>query len=89
MTNLERTAAEFLSHRRIAVAGVARGGDTAANIVYRRLRRDGYDVFAVNPNAAEVEGDLCYASVAELPPAFSASIASSSRTSSRSSTCKT
>jgi uncharacterized protein len=29
----------------------------ASNTVYRRLRDRGYEVFAVNPNAEEVEGD--------------------------------
>jgi uncharacterized protein len=29
-------------------------------VVYRRLRERGYEVYAVNPNAAEVEGDHAY-----------------------------
>jgi predicted CoA-binding protein len=49
------------------VAGVSRDGKQAANAVYRRLRRGGYDVFAVNPAAEEVEGDRCYAALADLP----------------------
>jgi uncharacterized protein len=67
MTTLRTAADEFLSHRRIAVAGVARDGASAANYVYQRLRETGYEVFPVNPNAAEVEGDRCYASVDEIP----------------------
>jgi uncharacterized protein len=67
MTTLQQAAGEFLSHRRIAVAGVARDGASAANVVYRRLRAEGYEVFPVNPSAEQVEGDRCYASVGSIP----------------------
>jgi uncharacterized protein len=67
MTTIEQAASEFLSNRRIAVAGVARDGASAANVVYRRLREEGYEVFPLNPHAAEVEGDACYASVGDIP----------------------
>lgn len=67
MTTLTEAAHEFLAQRRIAVAGVSRDPKQPANLIYRRLRDAGHDVFAVNPNATEVEGDRCYASVTELP----------------------
>src|SRR3712207_8707403 len=38
-----------------------------ANLIYRRLRDTGHEVFAVNPNADEVEGDPCYPSITALP----------------------
>ena len=38
MSTLKQAANEFLSHKRIAVAGVSRKGDTAANAVYRKLK---------------------------------------------------
>jgi len=66
MKGLAAAAAEFLSHRRIAVAGVSRDKPNAANVIYRRLRTDGYQVFPVNPAADEVEGDRCYRSLAAI-----------------------
>jgi uncharacterized protein len=61
MGTMREAAAEFLSHHRIAVTGVSRDPKThGANFVYQRLRDRGYDVFAVNPNADEVEGDQAY-----------------------------
>ena len=66
MTDLPAAAAEFLSHRRIAVAGVSRDEPNAANLIYRRLKADGYDVFAVNPAADEVEGDRCFRSLSAI-----------------------
>jgi predicted CoA-binding protein len=67
MTKLRTAAEEFLAQRRIAVAGVSRDTKQPANLIYRRLRDTGHEVFAVNPNATEVEGDRCYASVREVP----------------------
>jgi uncharacterized protein len=64
---LREAATEFLAQRRIAVAGVSRDERQPANLIYRRLRAAGHDVFAVNPNAAEVEGDACFASVGAIP----------------------
>ncbi len=65
---LEATAREFLAHTRIAVAGVSRTDtNEAANLNYRKLRELGYEVFAVNPRAATVEGDDCYPDLAAIP----------------------
>ena len=62
MPAIKDAASEFLAHRRVAVTGVSRDPTKGhgSNIVYKRLRERGYDVFAVNPNADEVEGDRCY-----------------------------
>jgi predicted CoA-binding protein len=35
--------------------------------VYRELKKSGYKVFAINPNADMVEGDRCYAGLGALP----------------------
>ena len=67
MAHLREAAEEFLSHRTIAVAGVSRDPRQPANLIYRRLREHGYTVYPVNPNADEVEGDLCYPDVGSLP----------------------
>ena len=61
MQTIKDAAGEFLAQRRIAVTGVSRHPENhGGNVVYGRLRDRGYDVFAVNPNADEVEGDACY-----------------------------
>jgi predicted CoA-binding protein len=67
MTAIKDAAAEFLSHRRVAVTGVSRSRDHGSNVVYTRLRDRGYEVFAVNPNADEVEGDSAYHSLSAIP----------------------
>jgi uncharacterized protein len=68
MQRIRDAAAEFLAGRRIAVTGVSREAkDHGGNVVYKRLRERGYEVFAVNPNADEVEGDQCYRDLAAVP----------------------
>ncbi len=68
MQTIKDAASEFLNKKRVAVTGVSRSPKThGSNSVYRRLRERGYDVFAVNPNATQVEGDRCYATLASIP----------------------
>ncbi|HKJ92870.1 MAG TPA: CoA-binding protein [Longimicrobiales bacterium] len=67
MATLKQAAADFLAQRRIAVAGVSATRPDAANGIYKRLRGAGYEVYAVNPNADEVEGDPCYHDLADIP----------------------
>jgi predicted CoA-binding protein len=65
---VKQAAAEFLQHERIAVTGVSRSpADHGANVVYKRLRERGFTVFAINPNADDVEGDPCYADLKSVP----------------------
>jgi predicted CoA-binding protein len=65
--NAPDAVAAFLAGRRFAVAGVSRDSAQPANAVYRKLRDAGYEVFAINPNASEVEGVRCYADLASVP----------------------
>jgi predicted CoA-binding protein len=66
--SIKQAAADFLACTRIAVTGVSRTpADHGGNVVYRRLRERGYQVYAVNPNATEVEGDPCYPDLASIP----------------------
>lgn len=68
MRTMKEAASEFLAYKRIAVTGVSRTPEGhGGNVVYRRLRERGYEVFAVNPNAEEAEGDRCYADLASVP----------------------
>ncbi len=68
MQPVNQVAAEFLSHKRIAVTGVSRTpASHGGNVVYKRLRDRGYLVFAVNPNATSVEGDTCYHDLKSIP----------------------
>jgi predicted CoA-binding protein len=67
MTTLNELVTDFLAQKRIAVAGVSRTENDAANGIYRKFRDKGYTVFAVNPNAETVEGDSCYPDLKSIP----------------------
>jgi len=69
MTTLEAKVNDFLGQKRIAVAGVSRnqGHHPAANLIYRRLKTTGHDVFAVNPHMQTFDGDRCYPDVPSIP----------------------
>jgi uncharacterized protein len=68
MQRIKEAASGFLAGKRVAVTGVSREPKThGANVVYQRLRERGYDVFAVNPNADEVEGDRSYHDLRSIP----------------------
>ncbi len=58
---------EFLSKKIIAVIGVSREGQLPANYIYKKFRENDYKVFQINPNADEIENDICYHSISELP----------------------
>lgn len=68
MQKIKEAASEFLAGKRVAVTGVSRDPKShGSNVVYKRLRERGYEVFAVNPNAVEVEGDRCYPDLRSVP----------------------
>jgi uncharacterized protein len=68
MTPMKEAATRFLDSERIAVTGVSRTpAGHGGNIVYGRLRDRGYQVFAVNPHADEVEGDPCFHDLKSIP----------------------
>lgn len=66
MSDFNTLARDFLAQKRIAVVGVSREGGTG-NAIFRKLRDEGYTVFAVNPHTDRIEGAPCYPSVRDLP----------------------
>jgi predicted CoA-binding protein len=80
MQTIKQAATEFLANKRIAVTGVSRHPSShGSNVVYQRLRDRGYEVFAVNPNADEVEGDVCYHDLKSIPGGVDAVVIGTSR----------
>jgi len=67
MPTMKEAARNFLAQKCIAVVGVSRTQNKAANLIYKKLRKEGYRVFAVNPNATTVEGDTCYPNLQAIP----------------------
>ena len=66
---LETKVHDFLAQKRIAVAGVSRDNShhPAGNLIYRRLKETGHDVFPVNPHMQTFDGDPCYPDLQSIP----------------------
>ena len=67
MATMREAVADFLAQETLAVAGVSRNTDEAANVIYRKLKDAGYHVYPVNPRADRVEGDRCFPDLKSLP----------------------
>lgn len=67
--DLPQEIEEFLKTKRIAVAGVSRRGDVAANSVLKKLLKSGFDAIPINPNADGelLEGVPSYHSLKSVP----------------------
>jgi len=58
----------FLNKQNIfAVVGASRDPKKYGYQVYKDLKNAGYEVYAVNPNAAKILGDKCYPNLENLP----------------------
>ena len=66
---LETKINDFLAQKRIAVAGVSRNKHShpAGNLIFRRLKNTGHDVFPVNPHMQTFEGSRCYPDLQSIP----------------------
>jgi len=60
---------DVLAQKRLAVAGVSRDdrGHPTGNLIYRRLKSTGHEVFPLNPQMATFEGDRCYPDLQSIP----------------------
>ncbi|HDN05796.1 CoA-binding protein [Candidatus Bathyarchaeota archaeon] len=64
----EKLILEFLNKKNVfAVVGASRDPKKYGHQVYKDLRKAGYRVYPVNPNADEILGDRCYPSIEDLP----------------------
>jgi len=57
----------MLSKRVWAVVGANQNPEKYGNMIYKKLKKKGYEVYAVNPLYATIEGDPCYSNLLSLP----------------------
>jgi predicted CoA-binding protein len=70
MTGFGRTIEDILSRRNFAVVGASRNPDKFGYQVCQSLKRAGYNVFPVNPNAETVDDDQVYPHLDNVPEAI-------------------
>jgi len=64
----EKPIREFLSCKRLAIAGVSQTPGDFSRVVFREFLARGYDVVPVNPAAESIEGCQCFRLVSEIQP---------------------
>jgi uncharacterized protein len=63
----EELILDFVNRRLWAIVGASQNWNKYGNRVFRSLRKAGYKVYPVNPHTDKVEGDVAYATLADLP----------------------
>jgi len=56
----------FVGSKRIAVVGMSRSGKKFGNMAGKELKAKGYEIFAVHPEAKEIDGFACYPDLKSL-----------------------
>jgi len=64
----------FLSQQHIAVAGVSSNRHKFGSVVFRHMKKHGYQVYPLNPKHTTYEGEDCYPDPASLPAEVTAII---------------
>lgn len=59
---------DFLKQKRLALVGVSHTATDFTRTLFHEFVRRGYDTVPVNPNAAEIEGQRCFARVQDIRP---------------------
>ena len=57
----------ILTARAFAVAGASRDPAKYGSLVFHALKNAGKSVYPINPNASDIDGVPCYASIASAP----------------------
>jgi uncharacterized protein len=68
------TIEDFLTQKRIVMAGISRDPASFSVKLFDELCRRGYDMVPVNPNAVEMQGRRCFARVQDVPPPVGAAL---------------
>lgn len=67
MAKIDTLVQDFLAQKKIAVVGVSDRRETGCNLCYRKFKKAGYSVSAVNPRLTTFEGDPCYPDLKSIP----------------------
>ncbi len=65
--NTRRDIDDFISQKTLAIVGISRAPHSFGSNATKELRKKGYKLFLVNPNADNLEGEICYPRVGAIP----------------------
>jgi len=58
---------QMLAKKVWAIIGANQNPDKYGNMIYKKMKRKNYRVYAVNPRYQSIDEDPCYASLTDLP----------------------
>lgn len=64
---MEKLIKDMLDKKTWAVVGATENPEKFGNKIYKKLKKFGYEVYAVNPTYDTVDGDICYKDLASIP----------------------
>ena len=67
MATIDKLVQNFLAQKRIAVVGVSDQRETGCNLAYSNFKKNGYQVYAVNPRISVYAGAPCYPDLKSIP----------------------
>ncbi len=70
----QKNIEKFFQQRDVAVFGVSRSCKKFGNSILKDLKVKGWNVYPVNPNAGEIEGNKCYSDADSLPDEVKAAV---------------
>jgi predicted CoA-binding protein len=62
----------FLNSKSVALIGVSRNKQSYSRTLMKAFIDKGFDVFPVNPNETDIDGQKCYQSITQLPDTIDA-----------------
>src|SRR5512138_1945916 len=67
MARIDDLVQDFLAQKKIAVVGISDKRETGCNEAYKRFKKNGYKVYAVNPRMSTYDSQPCYADLESIP----------------------
>lgn len=67
MKDIDIAKQEMLQKKKWAVIGVTPDKEKFGYRIYKRLKERGYIAYGINPKYPEIEGDIVYASIKDIP----------------------
>ncbi|EOD00697.1 CoA-binding protein [Caldisalinibacter kiritimatiensis] len=67
MDIIEKNKQEMMEKKVWAVLGVTQNKEKYGYKIWKKLKDNGYEVYAINPKYEEIEGEKCYDSLKDLP----------------------
>jgi hypothetical protein len=67
MDIIEKNKQEMLKKKTWAVIGVTQNKEKFGYKIWKKLKDNNYEVYAINPKYDEIEGEKCFSSLKDLP----------------------